>query len=266
MSEKVTTIKLLQKKAAGERLTMLTAYDYPTGKLVDEAGIDIALVGDSLGNVVLGYENTIPVTMEDMIHHTSAVVRGVERAMVVADMPFMSFQVSSELALISAGRLVKEAGAHAVKLEGGRPVCDTVRRITDAGIPVMGHLGLTPQSVHKFGGYRVQGRTESEAERIVSDARALVEAGVFAIVLELMPAELAREVTAAIPVPSFGIGAGPHCDGQVQVIHDILGLYPGRKPKHAKAYADLYSPMLEALKSYADEVRNGVFPDEEHSF
>ena len=215
--DKVTTASLLQAKQKGEKITVLTAYDYSTARLLDEAGVDIALVGDSLGMVVLGYDSTLPVTMEDMLHHTKAVSRGVKRAMVVGDMPFMSYQINPDEAVANAGRFLQEGGASAVKLEGGRPIVETVIQILDAGIPVMGHLGMTPQSVHKFGGFKVQGKAESDAERILNDAKALEETGVFAIVLELVPKELAEQITKAVSVPIIGIGAGPFCDGQVQV-------------------------------------------------
>lgn len=264
--EKITTATLLQKKRKGEKIVVLTAYDYSTAKLLDQAGVEIALVGDTLGMVVLGYDSTLPVTMDDMLHHTKAVTRGVRRALVVSDMPFMSYQVSAEAALANAGRFLQEAGAHAVKLEGGRPVAGTISRIVDAGIPVMGHLGMTPQSVHKFGGFRVQGKTESDAERIINDAKALEDAGVFAIVLELIPKDLAKRVTESVSVPTIGIGAGPHCDGQVQVVNDLLGLYGEFHPKHAKKYADLSEVVAAALKSYVGEVKSGAFPGPEHSF
>jgi 3-methyl-2-oxobutanoate hydroxymethyltransferase len=245
---------------------MLTAYDYPTARLLDEAGIDVLLVGDSLGMAVLGYETTLPVTLADILHHTRPVARAARRAMVVADLPFLTYQVSPEEALRSAGRLLQEGGAHAVKLEGGRPVAATVRRLVEAGIPVMGHLGLTPQSVHALGGYRVQGRDEEGARRLLADAQALVEAGAFALVLEMVPWPLARLVTQRIPVPTIGIGSGPHCDGQVLVLHDILGLYQGTTPRFAKRYADLGSQVREAAARYAEEVRRGLFPELSHAF
>lgn len=262
----VTTLDLLKKKQKGEKITILTAYDYSTAKLIDEASVDVIMVGDSLGMVVLGYDSTLPVTMEDMLHHTRAVVRGVNRAMVVGDMPFLSYQINVEEAVENAGRFLQEAGAHAVKLEGGRPMVETISRIVDVGIPVMGHLGMTPQSVHKFGGFRLQGKTESDAERIFNDAKALEQAGVFAIVLELVPTELAKRITEAVSVPTIGIGAGPHCDGQVLVTNDLLGLYGEFHPKHAKKYANLSDVMLEAFKSYVEEVKAGKFPGPEHSF
>ena len=263
--QKVTTMSLLRKKEKGEKITALTAYDFSTAKLLDEAGVDIALVGDSLGMVVLGYDTTLPVTMEDMLHHTKAVARGVEWAMVVADMPFMSYQINPDEAVANAGRFLQEAGAHAVKLEGGRPVAEKVARIVDAGIPVMGHIGFTPQSVHKLGGPRIQGKAESDAERLLGDAKALEEVGVFAIVLELVPKELAKRVTAAVSVPTIGIGAGPDCDGQVQVTNDLLGLYGEFHPKHAKKYANLSDTIRQAFKSYVEEVKAGKFPGPEHS-
>lgn len=277
----VTTTTLLHKKQKGEKIAVLTAYDYPTGKLLDEAGLDVALVGDSLGQVVLGYDSTLPVTLEDMIHHTKAVVRGVRRAMVVADMPFMSYQAGADEAVANAGYLVQEAAAIChptsdgkqvteaitigVKLEGGEHMVPTISRIVEAGIPVMGHLGMLPMSASRFGGARIHGKTESEAERIIQDAKALEEAGVFAIVLELVPADLASQVTESISVPTIGIGAGPHCDGQVLVSSDLLGLY-GARFKHVKQYADLSGTILQAFKAYADDVRAGKFPEKEHSF
>ena len=264
--ETVTTAGLLKKKQQGEKITALTAYDYPTAKLLDEAGIDVALVGDSVGQVVLGYSSTLPVTMEDMIHHTSAVVRGIQRALVVADMPFMSYQINADEAVANAGRLIQEAGAQAVKLEGGRTVFETVKRIVDAGIPVMGHVGYTPQSVHKFGGPRVQGKTEAAARQMLEDAKALEDAGVFSIVLELVPKDLAGQVTESVSVPTIGVGAGPLCDGQVLVTNDILGLYGEFYPKHAKRYADLSQTILAAFRAYIEEVKSGKFPTDEHSF
>ena len=263
---RVTTLELKRKKGAKEPITMLTAYDYPFAQIVDEAGVDIILVGDSLGMVVLGYDSTLPVTQGDMLRHTAAVVRGVKRAMVVADMPFMTFQISPEQALENAGQLVKEAGAHAVKLEGGDPVLETIRKIVDAGIPVMGHLGLTPQSIHKLGGYRVQGREKETAKRLKREAKALEEAGCFSIVLEAIPSLLAKEVTESVSVPTIGIGAGPHCDGQVLVLHDVLGIYQEFKPKFVKRYANLREEALKALREYVKEVQEGKFPTAEYSY
>jgi len=264
--ERVTTATIKQKKVEGRPVTVLTAYDFPTARIVDEAGIDIILVGDSLGNVVLGYDSTIPVTMEEMIHHVKAVCRGASRAMVVADMPFLSYQVSEEEAVRNAGRLLKEAGAQAVKLEGGREVAGTVRKIVDAGIPVMGHLGLTPQSIHQLGGFKVQGKDERVARKMIDDAKALEEAGVFSIVLECVPAGLAKLIAESVGVAVIGIGAGPHCDGQVLVIHDILGLYPGFVPKFVKRYVNLHDQVAAALKQYKEEVESRSFPAPEHCF
>jgi 3-methyl-2-oxobutanoate hydroxymethyltransferase len=245
---------------------MLTAYDYPTARLVDEAGVDIVLVGDSVGNVILGYDSTIPVTMADMLHHTRAVSRGVRRALVVGDMPFLSYHLERTEAVRNAGRFLQEAGAQAVKLEGGRDVAETVRTIVAAGIPVMGHLGLTPQSVHQLGGYRVQGRDEAAARRLLEDAQILEEAGVFSLVLECIPLDLARQITARVGVPTIGIGAGPHCDGQVLVTHDLLGLYGDFKPKFVKRYADLHVEIARALRAFREDVENGRFPTAEYSF
>jgi len=253
-------------KERGEKIPMLTAYDYPTAKLLEAAGVPIILVGDSLGMVVLGYDSTLPVTMEDMIHHGKAVVRGTERAIIVVDMPFMSYQISTEDALRNAGRLLKETGATAVKLEGGEPVAGTVRRMIDAGIPVMGHLGLTPQSVNQLGGYRVQGKTPAAAVKLINDAAALERAGAFAIVLETVPAYVAKMVTDKIGVPTIGIGAGPYCDGQVQVMHDFLGLFPDFLPRHARRFADLAPTIDSAVKAYIDQVKACEFPTAKESF
>ena len=263
---KVTAPDLLSMKERGEKITVLTAYDYPTARLLELAGIDVALVGDSLGNVVLGYENTLPVTMDEMLHHVKAVARGSVRALVVADMPYLSYQISPEQAVENAGRFLKEGGAAAVKLEGGLEMAETVRRIVEVGIPVMGHVGYTPQSVHAFGRHVVRGKDEYSARRVMDGAKALQEAGAFAVVLEAMPAALAKEVTESLVVPTIGIGAGPHCDGQVLVIHDMLGLGEGPPPKFVKAYARLGEMAVEALKQYATEVKSGRYPDEEHSY
>ncbi|GBD14474.1 3-methyl-2-oxobutanoate hydroxymethyltransferase [bacterium HR25] len=262
---RITTRDIRAMKERGEKIAMLTAYDYSTARLLDEAGVPVLLVGDSLGMVMLGYDTTLPVTMEDMLHHVRAVVRGSKRAHVVADMPFLSYQTSPEDALRNAGRLLQEGGAQSVKLEGGAEMAPTVRRLVSVGIPVMGHLGFTPQSVHQFGGYRVQGRSKEAALRLISDALALEEAGVYAIVLEMVPAHLARLVTERVRVPTIGIGAGPYCDGQVQVVHDMLGLYPDFTPKHAKQYARLGEVIRQAVTAYMEEVRQGAFPTEEHS-
>ena len=253
-------------KKRGERIAMLTAYDYPTARLVDEAGVPVILVGDSLGMVVLGYDSTLPVTIDDMIHHTKAVVRGSKHAHVVADMPFMSYQTGPEDALRNAGRLMQEAGAQSVKLEGGKTVAETVRRLVEAGIPVMGHIGLTPQSLHQLGGYKVQGKTPAAAVKLLNDARALDEAGAYAMVLETIPAVLGELITERVSVPTIGIGAGPHCDGQVQVLHDMLGLFPDFVPKHAKQYAHLAQDVDRAVREYVAEVAEGRFPTEKESF
>jgi len=266
MNEKITITKLKQMKERGEKITMLTAYDYITAKIIDEAGVDIILIGDSLGNVVLGYETTLPVTMEDMLHHTRPVALAAKRSLVVGDMPFMSYQVSTKESVRNAGRFLKEGGAQAVKVEGGREVAKTVRRIVGSGIPVMGHLGLTPQSVHQLGGLRVQARDKEQAQKLIEDAQILEEAGAFSIVLECVPAELARVVTSSISIPTIGIGAGADCDGQVLVTQDLLGLYDKSLPKFVKKYANLIDPIKEALNQYMEEVRSGKFPDEEHSY
>ena len=264
--KRVSIHTLKGMKERGEKIAMLTAYDYPTARLLDEAGVPIILVGDSLGMVVLGYDSTLPVTMADMIHHTKAVARGVQRAHVVADLPFMSYQTGPEDALRNAGRLMQEGGAQSVKLEGGVSVAETVRRIVEAGIPVMGHLGLTPQSLHQLGGYKIQGKTPAAAAKLLDDAQALEEAGAYAVVLEGIPAPLAARVTERLRVPTIGIGAGPHCDGQVQVLHDMLGLYPEFVPKHAKQYAQLAEEIGRAVGQYMAEVSEGRFPTRKESF
>ena len=257
---RITINQIKAMKPKGEKIVMLTAYDYSTARLVDEAGIPLILVGDSLGMVVLGYESTIPVTMEEMLHHTRAVVRGTKQAMVVGDMPFMTYHVSVEDALRNAARFIQEAGAQAVKLEGGVTVAEKVKRIVDCGIPVMGHIGLTPQSIHQFGGFKMQGKTPEAAANLLADAKALEEAGVFAIVLETIPANLARLITNKISIPTIGIGAGPECDGQVQVINDILGSFTDFVPKHAKQYVKLTDIISKAVSQYRDEVKAGTFP------
>ncbi len=264
--KKNTILTFRQKKRDHQPITMLTAYDYPTALLVDRAGIDSILVGDSLGMVVLGYENTLPVTMEDMLHHCKAVARGAKSALLIGDMPFMSYQVSPQEALRNAGRFLQEAGMDAVKLEGGRERAETVRAIVDAGIPVMGHIGLTPQSVQQLGGFRAQGRQASPARRLLEDAKILEEAGCFSIVLESIPAKLGQLISERIDIPTIGIGAGAGCDGQVLVLHDLLGLFERFKPRFVKQYANLHEIVLEALSSYKEEVENGSFPQEEHTF
>ncbi len=263
---KVTTAVLQAMKRKGEKITMLTAYDYPTAAALDEAGVDILLVGDSLGMVVLGYDSTLPVTMDVMVHHTKAVVRGTKRALVISDLPFMSYQASVEEAVRNAGRLLQEAGAHGVKLEGGREVAEATRRIVAAGIPVMAHLGLTPQSIHQFGGYKVQGKEDAAARRIVEDAKILEEAGAFSVVLECVPASLAEAITKSLSIPTIGIGGGVHCDGQVLVIHDMLGMFERFTPKFVKKYANLNAQIKDAVRQYVEEVRTGVFPGKEHSY
>lgn len=262
---RVTINRLMEMKLQGEKFCMLTAYDYSTAKLVDEAGVPLILVGDSLGMVMLGYDSTIPVTMDEMIHHTKAVARGAKNALIVGDMPFMTYHASIEQALRNAGRFLQEGGAQAVKLEGGVAVAEKVRYIVAAGIPVMGHLGYTPQSTHQLGGPRAVGKTSEAAAQLLRDAQALEEAGVFAIVLELVPAPLAKLITEKVRVPTIGIGAGKDCDGQVQVIHDLLGLFSEFVPKHAKPYAKLREIARSAITAYMTEVREGTFPTPAHS-
>ena len=263
--KKITTQDLRVKKQRGERITMLTAYDYATALALDQAGIDTILVGDSLGMVVLGYDNTLPVTMEDMLHHSRAVARAARRAFLIGDMPFMSYQVSVEKAVENAGRFLQEAGMDAVKLEGGRERLDAIRAIVSTGIPVMGHLGLTPQSVHQLGGFRPQGKSAAAGKRLLEDALLLQEAGCFGIVLESVPARLAALISQRLQIPTIGIGAGPSCDGQVLVTPDLLGLFERFTPKFVKKYSDLRRETLDAFSAYIDEVSRGVFPSEEHT-
>lgn len=263
MRTTINDIREMTKK--GEKITMVTSYDYSTAKIVDQVGIPLILVGDSLGMVVLGYESTIPVTMEVMLHHTKAVVRGTEQALVVGDMPFMTYHVSVEDAMRNAARFIQEAGAQAVKLEGGVVVAEKVRRIVECGIPVMGHIGLTPQSINVLGGHKAQGKTPAAAVKILEDAKALEEAGAFAVVLETVPAQLAALITERINIPTIGIGAGPACDGQVQVINDLLGSFTDFVPRHAKQYAKLAGIISAALTDYYNEVRAGDFPTRKHS-
>lgn len=263
---KFTIQDFLKKKKEGNKISMLTAYDYPFAQIVDEAGIDVILVGDSLGMVVQGLENTLPVTMDEMVYHTKIVARAVKNAMVIGDMPFMSYQVSVEESLRNAGRLVQEGGAEGVKIEGGIAMRDRIRAIVDIGIPVMGHVGLTPQSVHRFGGYRVQGKDYLNARKILSDAKAVEDAGAFSIVLEGIPAELGKRISEALAIPTIGIGAGPHCNGQILVIHDLLGLPGDFNPKYIKRYADIGESITDAVRNYIDEVREEKFPSEEHSY
>ena len=266
MEGKVTVPEIGKMKQAGKKITSLTAYDYSFAKILDEAGIDILLVGDSLGSVIQGQESTLPVTLDEMVYHTRAVVRGRKRALVVADMPFLSFQISVEEAKRNAGRFLQEGGAEAVKLEGGVVVLQTIQAIVRMGVPVMGHVGLTPQWIHRFGGYRVQGKEKAEREAVLKDALAVEEAGAFSVVLEGIPADLAREITQQLSIPTIGIGAGVNCDGQVLVVHDMLGLFDVYTPKFVKKYADLKTVMAKAVKNFIAEVREKKFPDEKHSF
>lgn len=262
---RVTINDLKKMKARKEKIAMITAYDYTTAKLADDSGIPLILVGDSLGMVMLGYDSTIPVTIEDMLHHVKAVTRGAKRALIVGDMPFMTYHCSIPEALKNAGRFLQEGGCQAVKLEGGEVIAETVKKIVDCGIPVMGHLGLTPQAIYQLGGFRAQGKTRETAAQLLKDARALEQAGAFAIVLETVPAELAKLISEKVTVPTIGIGAGADCDGQVQVVHDLLGLYSDFVPKHAKQYVQLASLIKSAFNSYLQEVKSGIFPSPEHS-
>jgi 3-methyl-2-oxobutanoate hydroxymethyltransferase len=263
---RVTITEIREMKQKKEKIPVLTAYDYVTAKIIDEAGVPLILVGDSLGMVMLGYESTIPVTIEEMIHHTKAVVRGAKRALIVGDMPFMTYHVSMSDALRNAARFIQEGGAQAVKLEGGEDVADTVRRLVGCGIPVMGHIGLTPQSVHQLGGFKVRGKGLEEARKLLNDARILEEAGAFAVVLECIPGPLSRLITQKLAVPTIGIGAGPDCDGQVQVISDLLGLYTDFVPRHAKQYAKLAGEIKSAVSAYVSEVKSRDFPTVEQSY
>jgi 3-methyl-2-oxobutanoate hydroxymethyltransferase len=262
----VTILQIKEMKRKGEKISMLTAYDYVTAKIIDEAGLPMILVGDSLGNVVLGYNSTIPVTLEVMLHHTKAVVRGVKNALVIGDMPFMTYQISDEEAIRNAGRFLQETGCQAVKLEGGVTMAERVKKIVDCGIPVMGHIGLTPQSINQLGGHKIQGKTPEAARRLLNDAMALDKAGAFAVVLETVPAPLAALITKKISIPTIGIGAGAGCDGQVQIINDILGSYTDFVPKHTKQYAKIASIMADAIAQYHKEVKAGKFPTETQSF
>ena len=263
---KITILDIYKKKAEGKKITMLTAYDYPTAQIVDQAGIDMILVGDSLGMVVQGVSSTLPVTMDEMIYHTKMVSRAATSAMVVGDMPFLSYQTSQEDAVRNAGRFLKEASAEAVKLEGGTQIAETIRAIVNAGIPVTAHIGLTPQYLHMLGGFKVQGKDEAAREKILADARAVQDAGAFSIVLEAMPASLAKDIHEMLHIPTIGIGAGPACDGQVLVIHDLLGLFDRFTPKFVKQYVKLKDLALKAVKEYKQDVETGKFPSEEHSF
>jgi len=263
--KKVTILDLQKIKDSGEKITMLTAYDYPTARMLDEAGVDILLIGDSVGNVMMGYENTLPVTVDDIIYHTKAVVKARKKALVVADMPFMSYQVSIEEAKINAGRMIQEGGAEAVKLEGGENMEAVIRALCEIDIPVMGHIGLTPQSIHRMGGYKIQGKEERQRQKLLADALAVERAGAFSVVLEAIPAELAQEITQSLNIPTIGIGAGINCDGQVLVIHDVLGLFDRFTPSFVKKYADLFSEMQRAFKEYISDVKERRFPAAEHS-
>ena len=259
MKKRKTILDIGRMKEQQEKISVLTAYDYPFAQLMDAAGIDMILVGDSVGSVVSGYDNTLPVTMEEMIYHTRAVVRGSEEALVITDMPFMSYQIDIRDARLNAGRLVKEGGAQAVKLEGGEHIAETIRALVDIDIPVVGHIGLTPQSIHRMGGFKVQGRQEEQARQILADAKAVEEAGAFAMVLEGIPRDLAKEVTASVTIPTIGIGAGSDCDGQVLVIHDILGLCDKYSPKFVKRYADVSATIAQGISDYISEVKAGGF-------
>ena len=266
VSVKTTINDFLKKKQEGRKITMLTAYDYPFARIVDDAGIDAILVGDSLAMVVQGLENTLPVTMDEMIYHTKMVSRAAKSAMVIGDMPYLSYQVSVEDAVRNAGRFIKEAGAQAVKIEGGRETAEKIEAMTKAEIPVMAHIGLTPQAIHRMGGYKIQGRTEDAAKRLIEDAKILQEAGAFSLLLEAIPAKLAEQITKKLSIPTIGIGAGVHCDGQVLVLHDVIGLFERFTPKFVKRYADLKKDALKAVKQYKEEIEKGIFPGKEHSF
>ena len=263
---KITIQEILKKKEQGIKITMLTAYDFPFAQLVDEAGIDCILVGDSLGMVVQGLENTLPVTMDEMIYHTRLVTRAVRNAMVIGDMPFMSYHAGIDDAVRNAGRFLKDAGAAAIKLEGGAEVADQIRAMTRADIPVMAHIGLTPQSIHRMGGYKVQGKTGEAARKLIEEAHIAEDAGAFAVLIEAVPLKLAEKITAELTVPTIGIGAGPHCDGQVLVLHDVLGIFDRFVPKFVKRYANLKDESIQAIRKYKEEVESGVFPSEKESF
>ena len=263
---RITTRTVVEMKGHNEKISMITAYDYTMARLVDMSGVEIVLVGDSASNVMAGHETTLPITLDQMIYHSQCVIRGVNRALVVADLPFMSYQVTAKEALISAGRMMKEAGVHAVKLEGGSSIADTIKKIVDAGIPVMGHLGLTPQSIYKFGTYKVRATEDIEAEQLLHDARKLEEAGCFAIVLEKIPAKLAGQVTETVSIPTIGIGAGVHCDGQVLVLHDMLGLDKDFNPRFVRRYADLQETVIDAVKHYVKDIKAESFPNKDEQY
>jgi 3-methyl-2-oxobutanoate hydroxymethyltransferase len=263
---KVTTQTVVDMKQKGEKISMLTAYDYTMAQIIDQAGVDVILVGDSASNVMAGYETTVPMTLNHMIYHASCVVRGVDRALVIGDLPFMSYQVTPKEALINAGRMMKEAGVHAIKLEGGKSVAKTVKKIVDAGIPVMGHLGLTPQSIYKFGTYKVRAQEDEEAEILLKDAKRLEDAGCFSIVLEKIPAQLAARVSTELAIPTIGIGAGAECDGQVLVTHDMLGMNKEFNPRFLRRYADIHAEMTGAVQHYIADVKNKEFPNENEQY
>jgi len=265
-SEKITIPKIEEKKRKGEKITMLTAYDYPMARIIDQAGVDIILVGDSLANVILGYPNTLPVTMEEMLHHTRAVARGCQRALLVADMPYLSYHIDIKETIRNAGRFIKEGGAEAVKVEGGKKRAEVISRILDLEIPVMGHIGLTPQSIHQMGGYRVQGSTLDKSLTLVEEARLLEKTGVFSIVLEGIPEELARIITREVSIPTIGIGAGRFCDGQVLVVHDMLGFFEEFQPKFVRRYANLHQEIGNAVRQFFSDIREGKFPSEKESY
>ncbi|MDI6779460.1 MAG: 3-methyl-2-oxobutanoate hydroxymethyltransferase [Bacteroidota bacterium] len=264
--KRITTKVIVEMKKSGEKISALTAYDYIIAKMLDDAGIDIILVGDSLGNVFQGQETTLPVTVDEIIYHTKAVRRAVKRSLVVVDMPFLSYQISIEDAVRNCGRVLKETGAEAVKIESGKPMVKTIRRLVDIGIPVMGHLGLTPQSIHKFGSYEVRGKAKTEAENILKDAKELEKAGAFSIVLEKIPSGLAKKVTASVSIPTIGIGAGKHCDGQILVCYDMLGMFEDFQPKFARKYANLAKIIRNSFDNYLKDVKEGKFPNKEESF
>ena len=265
-TRRITTYKIQQMKRRGVSIPMVTAYDYTAARIIDAAGLPMILVGDSMGHVVLGYDSTIPVTVDDIVNASAAVVRGTTKPLIVADMPFLSYQIDAETALRNAARLIQEGGAQAVKLEGGKSVAPIIRRLTEAGLAVMGHIGLTPQHVNRLGGYRVQGKTETTANEVLEDALSLQEAGAFSVVLELIPAELAKKITKVLDIPTIGIGAGVHCDGQVQVFHDMLGLDPDFRPRHSGEYATLAPIIKDALVRYGQDVSAGTFPTDAQSF
>ena len=266
MDKKISILDLQEMKDKGEKITMLTAYDYPTARILDQCGVEVLLIGDSVGNVMMGTDNTLPVTTDEIIYHTRAVVRARKSALVVADMPFMSYQVSIEQAKSEAGILIKEGGAEAVKLEGGENMEEVIKAICDIDIPVMGHIGLTPQSIHRLGGYKVQGKEDKQREKLLADALAVERAGAFSIVLEAVPLSLAKEITHILKIPTIGIGAGIHCDGQVLVIHDLLGLSGSFRPKFVKQYVDLETEIVKAVKKFLFEVKKKKFPTDKHSF